>query len=538
MESYMNIIGAGVIFVYQCFDRVVINGYMSMLSRPENVVFFFREVCGVRRITKEILTGRTKDYQQWVEAYAMNHEIPCEWAGKGVRKEDYVRPSLRRMERKGEYGVYYVLKSMEQGPTFRSIEPKYETQDPDYRILTKQRSRYTHYYFYIRDAVLGAMVVRVGSFFPFVATYYLNGHNFIEGDLRRRGVKFKKRDNAIVSCDDPQALQEAADGFTPEIIQDRLDYWTLIVGPNFSKKERRRMNLSRFYAITQVEYCRNFVFRRNRPIQKLFERACELGLVRITTDIVSQVFGVRITKRSGGKLQVTLQKVEHGAHVLRVYFKNTFIRQYEKYRTFLRHEVCSNNLADFRIKKGLANLPTVAQRFRGVLDRFADSQAAAFNLHDHIPLLETLAQPVMQGNTRVPGIKLHDTRIIRLMQVMLHGGALIRGFKSSEIHQIVLATFSIAPADYTINQLRYDIRKMKAHGLIGRVGKTYLYRPTENGLRMSILFVMLHKHIIGPVSGGLSGARPSENSKNADVFELIYSKIDNAFDDLVDLLAA
>ena len=29
------------------------------------------------------------------------------------------------------------------------------------------------------------------------------------------------------------------------------------------------------YAISQIEYCRNFIFRRNFPIHKLFERSCE-----------------------------------------------------------------------------------------------------------------------------------------------------------------------------------------------------------------------------------------------------------------------
>ena len=46
----------------------------------------------------------------------------------------------------------------EQGPTFRVTVPKYPTKDPNYRILARQRSRFTHYYFYIRDETLGPMV--------------------------------------------------------------------------------------------------------------------------------------------------------------------------------------------------------------------------------------------------------------------------------------------------------------------------------------------------------------------------------------------
>jgi len=48
---------------------------------------------------------------------------------------------------------------MEVGPTFRITVPKYPAPDPNYRILAHQRSRFTHYYFYIRDEVLGPIVI-------------------------------------------------------------------------------------------------------------------------------------------------------------------------------------------------------------------------------------------------------------------------------------------------------------------------------------------------------------------------------------------
>jgi hypothetical protein len=66
---------------------------------------------------------------------------------KGTRKEDYVLRWLRRMERKNAYGVYFIFESMEVGPTFRITVPKYPTKDPNYRIIAKQRSHFTHYYY-------------------------------------------------------------------------------------------------------------------------------------------------------------------------------------------------------------------------------------------------------------------------------------------------------------------------------------------------------------------------------------------------------
>jgi len=138
MKLFLELFGNLLVFVYHCFDRLVIHGYLSGLSRPEQVVYFFRQVVGVPGVTKEILSRRTNGYQHWVEAFARNHRIPIEWAEKGVRKQDCLRPALRRLEKQGQYGVYFIPKSMEQGATFRSTVPKYPTADPRYHLLAKQ----------------------------------------------------------------------------------------------------------------------------------------------------------------------------------------------------------------------------------------------------------------------------------------------------------------------------------------------------------------------------------------------------------------
>jgi hypothetical protein len=310
MEEFARLFGSLLALVYHCFDRIVIRGHLPLLTRPENIVHFFRDVHGVGAITKEVLRQRTTEYNQWIEAFARNHHLPIEWAEPGVRKEDYVRPRLRQMERRQHYGVYFILKSMELGTNFRVAAPKYPTADPDHRIISRQRSRYTHYYFYIRDQVLGPIALGIGSFLPFSITYYLNGHHFIEQRLRNAGIQFRKNDNAFLSVANAHALQRAADALSPKVIRARLDYWTLIVGPKFSGKDRQALNLSRYYSLQQVEYCRNLIFRRNFPIHKLFERSCDIGLLRLSADRVAQVFGWRRHKRMGGKLTSVLQRTE------------------------------------------------------------------------------------------------------------------------------------------------------------------------------------------------------------------------------------
>src|SRR5215469_5257115 len=74
--------------------------------------------------------------------------------GRGPKK-DYVPPHLRCLERQNQFGEYFILKSLELGPSFRSAVPRFPVDDPHYRILARQRSRYTHSYFCTRDEVWG-----------------------------------------------------------------------------------------------------------------------------------------------------------------------------------------------------------------------------------------------------------------------------------------------------------------------------------------------------------------------------------------------
>ncbi len=525
---------------YHCFDRIVINGYLSFLTREGNVVYFFRDVRGEPVLTKELLRQRTDDYQCWVENYAIKNRIPIRWAEKGVRKKDWLAPSCQARQKAGRFGVYFILRSMEQGPTFAVRHPKFPTQDPNYRILRQQRSRYTHYYFYILDPLAGPMLLRVGSFLPFNVTGYFNGHNFIERELIRRKIQYHKDDNRFISVSDPQVLQAAADGLTGELLQERIDHWTLILGPKFSLKERSLCGgLHRFYAVSQVEYCRNFIFKRSWPIQSIFRRSCELGAYLLTADRIANLFGQRLTKRFKGKLQTVVERIEHGHHVLRAYCRNSFLKAYEKASTFLRLELVSNNVKDFGLRKTLRYWDEIRTPFQQVTDRWVETQAQHLNVHGQLDVVARLAKPVIQGNTKVAGIKLEHTRLMRLMEVLLQkANGNLRTWNMAKLHRTILDQFAIKPADYTILQLRYDLRKLRVHGLVERIPHTYYYRFTSLGLKQALLMVQLRRRIYGPLAFGLLRHRPSQQHSPDSQFERAYFKIENAVDELIDLLAA
>jgi hypothetical protein len=91
MDSFSKLFGSLLALVYHCFDRIVIQGYLPLLTRPAHIVHFFRDVHGIYPITKQALRKRTQEYQQWVDAFARNHHVPIKWPDKVLKN---VSPSL------------------------------------------------------------------------------------------------------------------------------------------------------------------------------------------------------------------------------------------------------------------------------------------------------------------------------------------------------------------------------------------------------------------------------------------------------------
>lgn len=144
MDRWSELLGHPVQFSYTAWDRIVLNGYLDRLQRPENVVHFFREVVGVPCITPEVLTSRTTPYRAWVAEDAQDQGIPILAAPKDVRKEAVVAPYYRQF-REAE-GIVCILTSVEQGRTFVSYTPRYppKSGDPTYRLIHPCRKRFVH----------------------------------------------------------------------------------------------------------------------------------------------------------------------------------------------------------------------------------------------------------------------------------------------------------------------------------------------------------------------------------------------------------
>ncbi len=105
-------------------------------------------------------------------------------------------------------------------------------------------------------------------------------------------------------------------------------------------------------------------------------------------------------------------------------------------------------------------------------------------------------------------------------------------------NQAILDTFDLSEKAYRLNQLRFDLRKLKGHGLIERDGSRYASRLTPKGVQVALLFLFFHKRLCGPLANSRFHHRPDPQHRPNSRLEAAYHRADAAIQRVVDLLAA
>src|SRR5262249_4954708 len=90
--------------------------------------------------------------------------------------------------------------------------------------------------------------------------------------------------------------------------------------------------------------------------------------------------------------------------------------------------------------------------------------------------------------------------------------------------QLIVTTHSLK--HFTLTQLRYDLRKLKAHGLLERQDQRYLYQLTDKGLKVALMFVLFHKRVCGPLAYSLFNRKPDPTLPVNSKLETAYRRGD------------
>jgi hypothetical protein len=526
MNAFLKHHAASIAFNYSCFDRLLLNGYIHALHFGGSIVTFLRQRRGATVISPDYLRRISADYHHEVADRAARDGLDIVTPPRDVRRHDWVEPYFRQLGPR--HGIAVILKCRESARVAVCYPERGYHIEPAWRFVNL-------YYFYLHDAQLGRLFVRVCPYFPFDIRVCLNGHEYLAQQLSAQGIAFDKRDNAFLDCANPARLQELADAFGPETITAALEPHLAQLVPYFSADERAagyRHGLS----VAQAEYCHNAVFAQQAALDKLFSRLLDHNRTIGHPDKLAVIFGRACfhpdTRTGQTEIKVTPLKTT----VIKTSLRGTSLKQYVKDRRMLRTETSCFRVKELSVAKGINNLPRLREVMAQSNERYQEAQQDVLASPIDRGQLERLAQAsVSASGRRTPGLHLDDRRLLAVLAALTSFAYRI-GLGSFRTRELLGAVQrALERPEYRLSQLRYDLGKLRSKGLVVRLPRSQRYELTAEGYRLAVLYQKLYHRLYAPLTASTLEPVPSDNgvlnSRTAKLDKL-YAAVDKALHEL------
>ena len=194
---------------------------------------------------------------------------------------------------------------------------------------------------------------------------------------------------------------------------------------------------------------------------------------------------------------------------MRIDYKNTRIKQYHKQGRALRTETTINNPGDFGIRKRLTHLPELREIGFSANRRLLGVQRLSHNPIRAAETFHAVHDPIITDDgTRTAGLRLGERRAHGLLQALLMFRLLPNGFLNRDLRGLLAGLLGHRPDEISAGQLSYDLRRLRAHGLIARVPHSHRYRVTDPGLHHAMLITHLQTRILQPGLAQLTDPKP------------------------------
>ena len=107
---------------------------------------------------------------------------------------------------------------------------------------------------------------------------------------------------------------------------------------------------------------------------------------------------------------------------------------------------------------------------------------------------------------RIAGLRLGDRRAQALLQALLIFRLLPNGFCNRDLRELLAEL--LGRPQITAGQMTYDLRRLRAHGLITRIPGSHRYRITDTGMHHAMLLTHVHTRLLQPGLAQLADPDP------------------------------
>jgi hypothetical protein len=483
--------------VLGCWDRMLIFGTLPKICYAEGMTSYLYE----RKI-------RIFDYPKFAEPFrnelrdnaerlAADSRIEIEFLRKRkVRKEDRVKEILAT---RGDHpGLVCILSVMEPCSTYKP----WHNKETGKTYLLPDDGKCLHYYFYFIDEELGLCHVRVPTWLPCRLQVYFNGHHWLASVLRKRGIDFNLVDNAFVEIGNWARAQQIANGLEIKRLHRRLDEFARRFCPIY-----RTFGVAYHWSVDQCEYATDVVFRRQTDLAAIYGNLTRTAIHTVKPDNIATFLGRKLNAQYEGDMGNRFDIRIEGTRI-----KHTMgpvsLKLYDKFGLILRIETTVNDLTFFKhyrevehrdgtretrwasMQKTIYSLPALRELLEAANRRYLEFLSTIEDSRNGRDKLDKLSQPVRKEGRSYPGFNLFDSDDDSLLRIIARGEFNISGLQNKTLRRFLHNKSS--------GQVSRLLKRLRLHGLIKKVGRTYKYYLTQFGKQVIATGFKLRQLVIIP----------------------------------------
>jgi hypothetical protein len=483
--------------VLRCYDRIVITGSLYPFCYAQGMTHYLYQQ-GIRifdyaKFAEPLREGIRANAEALAQANGLKIEFIRK---KDFRKENRIQKILK--ERGEQPGLVHIFGAMEACSSYRPWHDKATGKT----YLKPDSSKCMTYYFYFMDEQLGLCYMRVPTWCPFRLQFYFNGHARLANQLQKRGMAYEMLDNAFVHIADYAVANQLANELQVEILHPRLDEFAQQYCPVITE-----LGLNYHGSIMQAEYATDLVFKSRNTLQAFYPHLLETLTHAVQPADIATFLGRKLNGNYQGEMGNRFNKRWIGTRI-KHQMGPASVKMYDKFNLILRIETTVNNVSFFKhyrqvqhrdgtttmrwapMKKTIHSLPALRESLSAANQRYLKFISSIATPEVGVKKLHQLAETKTQNNHRLKGFNLFSEEDTCLFRTLLQGEFFISGFTNKLLRQYL--------SDQSASQVTRLLKRLRAHGVIKKVGNRYKYYLTDFGRQTAAMALKLREMVVIP----------------------------------------
>jgi len=477
-----------------CFDRLLFKGHLPLgYPHAMEVHLTLRKV--LLKDWKPDVLQQAERLKAHAHAAAEQAGRPYEYLESPVRKDERARAiAARDRVTDGLVGVFGTIAPC------RSFRLAYGQGRPTIRPAWR---KCLFLYFYFLDRELGFCHARVQTWFPFTMQVYVNGHEWLARQMDKRGLRYRRLENAFLWLEDPGRVQRLADRLASLDWPSVLDRFAHRVNPLL----RDELKGYRYYWAThQAEYATDVLFSSRTALRALYGQLLRHATLGLRAEDVLTFLGRKLHGGFAGEILNEWKRRWPGARV-KHWMKGNWITMYDQHGCILRVETVINAPYEFKVRrragrrgrrtlgwhplpKGVAFLPRYATVSAAANQRYLEALAVVDDPAPAHRALDRLVEPVRDAHGRSSrAFNPAAVPDLTFFTAVLRGEHTLQGFRNRDGRARLFGP--TAATDHRRGpQVSRLVKRLHLRGLVAKIPRSRRWRITQ--LSHTVLSAAVH----------------------------------------------